>query len=409
MNTAPISFRFSKSGAQSLGTISLFFLVPIDNLNALLREAIGLSPLFAQVSKMLILGLCIAGMERSRRMISLSILSIAFGWALLHGFISPMATTGWFLQDFGFCIKWVQFIIIFLFIDEAAFRYRKRLENVLIFSFILLAGNLLLSLFGIGGSQYGDGVGALGFFISGNEVSAMQLILTSAALALSFRKSLALFAVIALLSVLLGALKGTKTGIFGVLLVCLLTPIAMGSAIRGRISIIQSTLFVGGFAVIAPILFHFVSFIIQKLGVFQRFMFFVSRNGLVGAIFSDRQNRLLPFFTEYTDQWSIPAKLFGIGLPDGNLYGYIELDLLDLLFSEGLIGLLLIATLWLGMVFYLLKFAIGGSRMASQALMLLLMLLLISNLSGHVIYSGLAMPFLGIYLGITRSEVASKY
>lgn len=391
-----------RSRLQRLAVLSLFLLMPVDNLNAFLQRSMEFGGSVSQAYKLIVHILCIAAMSSARQRPVIFSLCAVMIWTLIHGWSSPMANATWLVSDFAFMFKWISPLIIFLFVDEIAASHQHTLNRLFVFSFALLGINLFVSLFGIGYSQYGNGVGALGFFIAGNEVSGMQLVISSAVLAFSYQRGLLVYLFVAGLAILLGAMKGTKTGMLGVFIICVLTPATMGGFLHGKIPVRKTIglLTFGGFLFAGAAYSAYQ--LIQKLGIIERFLYFLGNRGLFAAVFSGRETRPEPFLDEFVNTWTYLQRTFGIGAPDAIKYGYIELDFFDLLSSQGILGAFLILIMWSILWGFTLQYSFKGSRFATQASVLLLALFIICNMSGHIFYSALAMPYLGVYLGLVR-------
>ena len=389
--------------------IMLIFLIPIDNLNAVLQRQLGVNGSISQFYKLSVICLSILTMSKKSRLISIIAIVSAVGWGIVHGFSSDAPSFGWLVNDLGFAIKLFTPLIFMLFSLELPYNRLVIIERFFIISYIFLAANLLASLFGFGFSLYEEGVGALGFFIAGNEVSGMQLVLCSAVLAFAFRRSTWSFLSLSILSILLGAMKGTKTGIFGVFSICIFTPLVMGDLLRGRLSIKNALgFFVFGIGFLVVGVFASIQ-LVSKLGIFNRFLFYLNSRGILGALFSGREVRVSPFFDQFANDWNLINQILGKGIPDGIHAGYIEFDSVDILSSFGVLGLLSVCLIWFYFILHACKFLGFGSRFAFQVFMLVIMLIIISNMSGHIFYSGLAMPFLGILLGILPAEYKREH
>lgn len=391
-----------RSAFRALALTLLLFTVLIDNMNAVTQRYMGLPGFPFQVLKMSVALLCLLALDRARLRLALVLMGVVMAFPVVHLFLHEASSGSWYYTNFAFFQKIAVFPIYCLFMEkEVRERGVRYPAAIAISAYLLVAANLVLSAFGFGFSQYDAGQGTLGFFISGNEVTGLQLVASTIFLAYSWERWPKWYILIALVVVMLGALKGTKSGIGGSVVFAALVPLLMRrdwkrvniKAMFATVLLVPPVLAAGGYGVWWALI---------KFEVLGRWSYFLAKLGLVSMLFSTRDQRVGPFLVEFNDDWTWVQKLLGKGVPDETTRIFIEIDSLDILQSAGLVGTILILGFW-----FLLILSIASRMAVSRPLANVSMAsfvfsaLFLANTAGHVMYAGMVLPYLGVVYGLS--------
>ncbi len=286
--------------------------------------------------------------------------------------------------------------ILFLFFN----RYdNQKINEKLIFSIYMMYMNLIIIpyIFNLGFNiTYENKEGYLGFFYGGNELSAIFIGLLPIVLKYVLsKKKLFLKLFFFLEIVIVMVLVGTKTLFLGIGLVFTLFILKslkknVQSFSKKRKSLI--ILSIGLFLLTSSLL-------IPKTPVYKNFKVtlnyyqihsmkdFVSIDTIDKVIFSTR----LSFFKNvhsYYKERELKEKLFGIGITKINQIKDIEIDVLDIFYSIGIIGFLI----WL--LFMILS--IRKSKLKGIYQLSLFLFLFISLFSGHILNKPMVSTFISL-------------
>lgn len=395
--------------SQNLAIFGLYSSVVIDNANAVAQRYVGISGTPFQFLKLLIIVFCFVALEKHRLLIALFLELIFMSFPLAHIFLNQGLSPAWYFSDFVYFQKIASFPIVCMFAEQYARMYGIRhFVNVAVFSYFLIALNLILSAFGFGFSQYegdnGVGQGLLGFFISGNEVTGLQLVTSAILLSYIYVHKRNYYALMCFVVVAFGALKGTKSGLGGSLVFAFVFPLLLGGGFK-RINVRKLLISI----VLVPPLITIsavgVWSLLDKFNVFSRWVYFLGKLGLVSMLFSTRDQRIVPLFNEIDSSWGIGKWIFGLGCPEQPFRTYVEIDSIDLLQSSGIVGALLILLIWTLILVSFLRRVRGSSELGKAcAFTYFFIFLFLSNSAGHIMYAGMVLPFLGVLYGISYGK-----
>jgi hypothetical protein len=246
---------------------------------------------------------------------------------------------------------------------------------------------------GLGFSRYSNLITSKGFFFSGNELSVLSITLFSYMIFKSYSTEWKYRKLFLLILLATAVYAGSKTTIFGTIILCLLIPRITVSTKN------KSTLK----KIFKVIIFIFVSTIIiiggyrylVLSGVWNRWSFFYAKNG-ISSIFSGRLEYVQEEISEYFDA-SLLYQIMGLG---GNRT--VEMDFFDVLLNFGIFGVFVVYS------FYLI--ILENSRRlrknknypyAGLSFVTLIIILCISFFAGHTVFSGMAGIFIGILCALT--------
>lgn len=341
---------------------------------------------------------------------------ILFIWLLLGLMIVPSIlqwtketiTFNVVIQDLIFSFKYLTVLISFFYFKEVLATVNKsQIPKYFVWiklSYFILAISLSLKLVGIGYPMYTTGnIGARGFFIAGNEISALLLIL-SGLIAYYYwvvNRNIWLFIGYGLTSFILGLLISSKTGILGILLVYML--IVLGTTKfnfkdkRVVKSLVYTLLVVMVFAI-------GISLFIQNSAIMTRYAHFWDKMDFITFILSSRNIYLAEMIPIFENSYSSLERLIGIGnfRFEELANQKIEIDILDILFTYGYLGILLFGGLLALYFFSILKVIKQRSVFvyAKLSFILFTVLFLLSCLSGHIFNSGIAGVFIGFVFSL---------
>lgn len=392
-----------------------------DTLNGVLIR-LGI-PGIASTYKLLILFLMIFRISLSRNFYIIGILVIGI-------FLSPNLIVSYLEGDlmslyesgtvvFRFMLIPVSYFFGLLFFRANSRRVGDRFfMRFIYFSFLILSLNLLVGLFGVGFSQYDGDVGQVGFFYSGNEMSAVMIIVFCiVANRVYCRSSLGVYIMLAFLMIVLSLLKATKVGIVGTVFLLITIPLMINySSISFKINfkrIVNFSLFFGFILTLFPL---FINEFMES-SLFNRWAFFLNRSdGVIHFLFSGRNNFVQFGLAEFLD-YGVFEILFGKGVlgaintlsPYVGIAKATEIDFFDFLFQFGIIGVLTVYLFFLFLLFQ--SFHIMRNKIVGYSVGCFLsnvLVLVISLTAGHVFNSGMVGLFIGISNAYNVSLVYGK-
>ena len=262
-------------------------------------------------------------------------------------------------------------------------------NTILYISFLIIAINIGLGLFGIGYHTYPDeGIGYKGFFFAGNEMGGLLVVIFPYILYRTFIKYGHIrYCIMCTICIALSILLGTKT----VILISLLSSICVGwlygSAKFRRNLIFSITIIV---TVSLPYFINLINS--REVDILMRMSYSFDNGGLSSLIFSSRDEFWAKKSIEFFNSDAV-TQMFGLG---GNRS--VEMDHLDSLLNYGYFGL----TVIYGFFLYLLLHALKHRHNNSYCPIIILtdiLLISISLIAGHIIFSSMA----GMYIALQNS------
>ena len=273
-------------------------------------------------------------------------------------------------------------------------------------SFFVISVNLLLGALGLGTAQRAGGVGTRGFFNAGNDISTLTGIIASFILSFYWDKSKWKFILIAFYFLFLAYLLNTKAILAGMLMIILLIPSYAQVArlvINFRIST-REIYRLSRYLVILVLmlsLFIIVSFYTDFWGRYLTFYDQYQTDDLLTFVLSRRNQYAEDGMAFVREHFNTSHIFFGFGT--GNFLELAkkrtELDVFDLFFFYGVIGLVLAYLFFLYFIFksittkkqdiriYPLRRGLFSSNV---------FLFSMSIFAGHVFTSAIICLFLGI-------------
>ena len=288
-------------------------------------------------------------------------------------------------------------ILLFFLIDRLE---KDRLFFVRILTVIQINGlvflcNMLAGAFGLGFSTYGQGgenaIGSKGYFYAGNELSALLVVFGAFYLARAYLNNKFHFIVLAILCIAVGLLVSTKTSMLAVVLLIIIMPVLYEGRRLFLLNNIPSIIFALTLStVLVQALVIFEAF--TNAPVYSRFLFFFERHGLAGLLLSGRDIFLTELWLLFSQKDLFLGFLFGHGVSyyaEFTKYS-VEMDFLDMFFWHGLSGVFVLLIVFFHLSYKSwINFSDNAYPFARIILVTNMMLLAISNFSGHIFTSGM--------------------
>lgn len=322
--------------------------------------------------------------------------------------------------DAGYMLK--IFTLPILYFYFAVFHSRNPLpdhsfmKKLFLFLFFAFGLAILFSTFGFGIPFYGiteegESIGQQGYFAAGNEISGMYLLFASIFYYYIFRSRSVIYMFIGFgLGVGVGVLMSSKTAIASAI-ICFLGNYFLVKNYDRKMLVINKVdaslimTFVG--LILLTILFinPIIDFTEPIIGHF-RYRYRMSGD-VIRFLTSGRLDRAEAVLANFSNNYSIPHMLFGKGYTFTNTldirnsrYAKAEMDFPDILSIAGVIGVLTIYAFWLYIWVHIYKkYRLRENELAIPCVMALAILIINSNISGHILYSGLINPPLA-YLAV---------
>lgn len=282
--------------------------------------------------------------------------------------------------------------------------YIKVAKNVFIISFLVILLNITLGMAGLGFNSYTEGIGSKGFFYAGNELSILYVVLFAFLLRYVFQEySTFRYAIFSALGLFFGLFIATKVSMLSILTIIFLLPLLK---VKWKFTVKRfiAILVVGGsFTLLAIFVYNymFVSGLMDKWTYFLK----IYDYNYVSIILSGRNRYLEQSFIMSSLHPGILHQFLGYsyaGYIDlvsqtSTLRGQsIEMDFFDVYFYYGILGLFAVLSFWMVAIYVYLKNKFDNIFILSTVILVLI----ISFLSGHVLFSGLSGPFIGIFLSL---------
>ncbi|MCK8132658.1 O-antigen ligase family protein [Pseudoalteromonas sp. 2CM28B] len=317
-----------------------------------------------------------------------------------------------FVADFSYVYKMLMPISIFIYFGLLAARWRRFtifwLEKILLSNFIILCFNLFIGALGFGRASYslqdGETAGSNGFIYAANELGGAMVVLFSFALHWCWNEKPKWYFIFSLFTVLCGLLVATKTAMLAALMLIFLIPIANEREKIFSITKLKCIIFIPMIAVVVAI-FFLITDLLQAIGLYDRLAHILSEQGILGVIWSGRDEYVRDLLTVYIDRLDFWQQLVGVGT--SGVAQYIprkytsEVDLIDALVWFGLPG---VATCLGFYVLTLLKaasqFVNPNSKYSPSVFVGLFILFFLAQLSGHIWMSGTLGIVLGCFLSL---------
>lgn len=423
--------KFRKLIQNPVIALSPFYIwLLVDTLNGLLLRSVELPITISNVFKAVVLLLAFFTIRDKKHMLLAAFsMGVIILISIVHLFNPLTASSGMFTslyQDLLAGIKLVSPIVFTLsflsVLNNKQFPISKsHVRLILLVNLGVIVINLIISLLGFGYSQYKAGIGAKGFFLSGNELAITFLTISSAVIYFKRNHRSIVFLTFLALMVVFGLIIGTKVAIFGtvavVAVVSLLLRYNFVERVLARQKLIKlNYIWFGLLAVVTVI----GGVLIWKLpythSAVARWSAMIDyANNPISGLLSQRDVLAGSAFKYIEEQFTLTDYIFGIGFNNiteaMNQYppyraGITELDGVDLFMYIGVLSFL-----YYGLWIYMLVKMVARKTLKSAgvfAFTINLLLFAISTFSGHTVFSAINAPFWGIINAIGLSQIPMR-
>ncbi|MBH0060033.1 O-antigen ligase family protein [Pseudoalteromonas sp. NZS71] len=322
-------------------------------------------------------------------------------------------------ENFIFVTKVIYFPLVFLFFKNY-FKVKQYdfsvVINYLCYLYFIFFLFIALSIIGLGESLYGvnsEGVsiGYSGYFVAGNELGPIFIILSSVVLffLLEKKKSLFLLLLLSVFNFVFAFLIGTKAALLGSIAVTVVLPfyLYLKKACRSNYSLKSYVVFVLSISLMSISIFSLLFHNVISAYVARWEFFYSQADSLISFLLSGRLERVEAAMFIFLEDYSFFEQLFGGGFvyfqtkmsPEYPRL-IVEIDLLDSLLTFGIVGTVLVYSFWFYIAFSLFFRKVNNdTRFLIFVRFIFVVILSLSFISGHIIYSSL----LGFYLALISS------
>lgn len=284
----------------------------------------------------------------------------------------------------------------------------KAIEKILRTAAVILSLNFILGILGFGKNTYQlsdeEGAGSTGFILAGNELGPTFLIAFGYVLFhLWNERTTFLYTLFSLFTLLSGLLVATKTSILASILIVSLIPIVSERHNLYTLTPLKLKIAIP-FITLVGALIYLIFDLLQAIGLYERIMWFYEQRGAIGILLSGRDIMVEERMATVLNHSSFFEQLFGqgqaLGLKSrGGLVG-TEIDSVDVFIQYGIIPLVFLSFFYIWIVCVSHNMTLkGDSYIAPYVFICSLVLLILSQLSGHIWTSGT----LGILFGVMMS------
>ena len=349
-----------------------------------------------------------------------SVLTMLMVFMTWHSFSATSVSS--FGMDLRFNLSLFAHLIYFLFLlgylrhiknnMPVMLRTKKTIFQIIHFSFYVIAINLVLGVFGIGystlasyvqeGAEEESGAGGKGFFIAGNDLSSVFLIVGGILLIKVWsNRSLISYLSLSVALLALSVMLLTKAVILGTLILMIGIPISMSGVVSGwRVN----------FRPLLPLFFGLVLGVAAMMwlissdsAIIRRSAYLYENADVLTAVTTGRSNFFSAAMVAWGKYYNPIDWLLGLGWSGfleamNKTMGYpktVEIDYIDILMMNGLVGLLLVLIVWtwyLRSAFVLIR----RVQVARAVLFIDIFLLLLAGTSGHILYSAMNGMFVAL-------------
>jgi len=390
-------------GLDMLILILFIGLLPIDTINGfLLHNNVPLPISVAQIYKSLLLISLVFKIAFRPRYLLYTFFIFCFLFlpsiyqVFRHGQINHL------FPDIIKISRYLTIILSFYFFTNYFQNHRgeKIIFQFVYISYAVVVVNILVKYIGLGYPMYNYGnIGSRGFFFAGNEISVLLLILSAIiGKRLWIQNKRFLYFAIGLLTVFTALTISSKASMVGAIIILLMVPIKRPSisAINFK-AVFRYSLSI---LIFTPLIVMASWKFVKNSKVYERFVHFYDKLDLLSFIYSNRNVFFFEYIEIYKEKYNFLEKFIGVGqtaYEDLSNMQTVEIDIIDILFAQGVFGVIIFISLIAFVLLQSLKLSFFNSyNYANFTLFMCLLLFAISNFSGHTFNSGMAGPFIGL-------------
>ncbi|GAA04680.1 O-antigen ligase family protein [Photobacterium leiognathi] len=381
-------------------SIIICFYLFFDSINGFFIGTMGIHLPISISIKLFILVLSLAVIIKSKSKITVLI-------GLIIIFIFPIIIRGLFYSqdylfvEFNYTIKYVAFLL-FIYYFQDYYSENKRCYDLfyrmIYISYIVVVLNISLGFVGVGGYTYpSTNTGYKGFFIAGNELSAVFILSTILIYGqLFYNCKFFVSFIFIIFSISISIYLGTKSSVLILALTFFIYPLYT-KVIQGQLFYLIKSILILFIPMLLTLFFiYHMSGNIQEIPTIERILLKFDNNYMIHAVFSGREiwfNMYVNYIHEHYSNFLVylsmifgPGFDFSVKATLGKLL--IESDLVDLFTLSGVIGITVILCI-AGYFAYVIYSSRANVKFWKEALYVHVILTLIAIFFGHVWTSGM--------------------
>jgi hypothetical protein len=390
----------------------------VDTINGFFLSGIGIDPKLSALFKLILLSLMLFQIGAYAPRLLASILLFFFMMLLgpAISFYTTVSLAG-FVDDFTSGLKIYTAMIVFIYIALVCHRWPSLVLKYgkwcLVFAFIVLSANMLLGVLGFGFSSYGNAdsesssaIGIKGFFYAANEVSGIFIVLFGSMLHLLWQKRKFVYVLFSPFVLLTALLIATKAAMLAAALLIFAIPLFNERHKLLNLTWLKVRMILP-FIVVMTILLIVLVPIFESTGLWNRFVWFYEKKGIIGIILSGRDVFIISALDAYMRYANLADILFGfsktgLGMITKNA---MEIDPIDMYLWHGVFGIVLFLA-YLAVFFRVsyLSTMNRNSIWGPAVLLINIALFAVSMIAGHIFTSGMLAPLLGLINGMAYAD-----
>lgn len=407
---------------SELAVMMMSFYILADMLSGFSIIYLGVDIKASLIYKMPLLILILALIARSN--INLFNLLLLF---IVIMFVGPFfqfldhARADFFIADFSTAIKVLMPICIFFLYREW---YKKQpkfaiesTHKILTCCFFILSMNFMLGVLGFGKSTYdfgnGTTAGTTGVIMAGNELGGAFLVAYTYMLHRFWNeRGIFWYVLLSFFTIFCGVTVSTKTTILAAIIIVFLVPIVNERERLYRLTLLKLKIFAPIIILIIAIVIMIID-LLQTLGLYDRFIWLYNKGGLLGMLLSGREVMVAQNFEIVLQNSNLFEQLFGqgeaISLKRADGSATTEVDGVDVFIFFGIFSFLFVLS------FYVYTFYKAHQQTLSRTnyfapfvFLASFILLILSQLSGHIWGSGTVGILMGVMLGSINNTEKQK-
>lgn len=384
--------------------ILIFLSLPVDVLNGLFLNK-GVNVVFPSIYKCFVLiSLLFYLFINKNRWIFLLFFCLCLLVMPKVAFSITDRDYSYFFADLSYAIKFFMPIFYALFLLTLKKQslnihiYSKIVRRFFYFSCIIVLCNILVGFLGYGFSVYRSAnIGYKGLFFAGNELAAVFLALVGFILTDTYLNSKKSYIFISTIFLVFSIMVATKAAIFGTIFLSIFIPL---NYLKDNKLFTKQILLL--FAASFPLLYIYKYgwILLDKFGYRQKIEWTMEKKGILGLVFSGRDQYFLEAWNNISIEWDISSLLFGFGkynIERNILFkSSTEIDPMDVFLLFGVIGLFFYFAFLCYIIFgKFRKISTYGIGVHTTSILMIFL----SIFSGHVSFSGMLGPVLGMLIG----------
>ena len=390
----------------------------IDAINGYFLSGLGLDPKLSALFKFILISLALfqIGAYAPKVLAFVLVFFILMLIGPIISFFETLSLAG-FVDDVTTGLKIYTAMIIFIYVALVCHKWPLLVQKYgkwcLIFAFIVLSANIVLGVLGFGFSSYGDidsdsssAIGIKGFFYAANEVSGIFIVLFGSVLHLLWQKRRVLYVLFSPLVLLTAVLIATKAAMLAAAMLIFAIPLFNERHKLLNLTWLKVKMILPVIVVMIILLIVLVP-IFESTGLWNRFIWFYEKKGIIGIILSGRDEFIVSALDAYMRYANLTDILFGLSKAGLGLItkNTIEIDPIDMYLWHGISGILLFLT-YLAIFFRVsyLSAVNKDSEWGPAVLLINIVLFAVSIIAGHIFTSGMLAPLLGLINGLAYAD-----